>query len=381
MKKPYVFTPGPTNVRDNVRLARAVETTNPDLDKDFYDFYKETCNRIGEVLSTKKDVFMLSGEGILGLEAACASLTEPGDRVLIIDNGVFGEGFADFVKIYGGIPVLYSVDRKKEIDIEELRAFLDEDNNFKYATVVHCDTPSGVLNDISKICPMLKKYGILTVVDSVAAMGGEPIKVDEWNIDIALGGSQKAFSAPPGLSIVTISDDADKAMRERRTQIVGFYCNLTIWKGYYEKKWFPYTMPISDIYGFRVAVDNILEEGIDSVHNRHRQIALATRNALTNHGLKLYLNSGFSSTVTVVEPPQGIEAKVLINHMRDKYNLLISGSFDYLENKVIRIGHMGENATMDKIIFVLNILDKSLKDLGYKSETNLVEEFNRYIML
>jgi len=82
-----------------------------------------------------------------------------------------------------------------------------------------------------------------------------------------------------------------------------------------------------------------------------------------------------------VEPPQGIEAKVLINHVRDKYNLLISGSFDYLENKVIRIGHMGENATMDKIIFVLNIIDKSLKDLGYKSETNLVEEFNRYIML
>jgi aspartate aminotransferase-like enzyme len=381
MKKPYVFTPGPTNVRENVRLARAVETTNPDLDKDFYEFYKETCNKIGEVLSTKNDVFILSGEGILGLEAACASLTEPGDRVLIIDNGVFGEGFADFVKIYGGIPVLYSVDRKKEIDIEELRTFLDEDNNFKYATVVHCDTPSGVLNDISKICPMLKKYGILTVVDSVAAMGGEPIKVGEWNIDIALGGSQKAFSAPPGLSIVTISDDADKAMRERRTPIIGFYCNLTIWKGYYEKKWFPYTMPISDIYGFRVAVDNILEEGIDSVHNRHRQIALATRNALTNHGLKLYLNSGFSSTVTVVEPPQGIEAKVLIDHMRDKYNLLISGSFDYLENKVIRIGHMGENATMNKIIFVLNILDKSLKDLGYKSETNLVEEFNRCIML
>lgn len=381
MKKPYVFTPGPTNVRENVRLARAVETTNPDLDKDFYEFYKETCNKIGEVLSTKNDVFILSGEGILGLEAACASLTEPGDRVLIIDNGVFGEGFADFVKIYGGIPVLYSVDRKKEIDVEELRTFLDEDNNFKYATVVHCDTPSGVLNDISKICPMLKKYGILTVVDSVAAMGGESIKVGEWNIDIALGGSQKAFSAPPGLSIVTISDDADKAIRERRTPIIGFYCNLTIWKGYYEKKWFPYTMPISDIYGLRVAVDNILEEGIDSVHNRHRQIALATRNALTNYGLKLYLNSGFSSTVTVVEPPQGIEAKVLINHMRDKYNLLISGSFDYLENKVIRIGHMGENAIMDKIIFVLNILDKALKDLGYKSETNLVEEFNRCIML
>ncbi len=381
MNKPYVFTPGPTNVRENVRLARAIETTNPDLDKDFYDFYRETCNKIGEVLNTEKDVFILSGEGILGLEAACASLTEPGDRVLVIDNGVFGEGFADFVKIYGGIPVLYSGDRQREMDVEDLRAFLDKDSNFKYATVVHCDTPSGVLNDISKICPMLKEYGILTVVDSVAAMGGELINVDEWGIDIALGGSQKAFSAPPGLSIVTISNDAYKAMGTRNTPIIGFYCNLTIWKGYYDKKWFPYTMPISDIYGLRVAIDNILEEGIENVYNRHKQIALATRNALTNYGLKLYLNNGFSSTVTVVEPPQGVEAKVLISHMRDKYNLLISGSFDYLENKVIRIGHMGENATMDKIVFVLNILDKSLKDLGYKSTTNLVKEFNRYIIL
>jgi len=381
MNKPCVFTPGPTNVRENVRLARAMETTNPDLDKDFYDFYRETCNKIGKLLNTEKDVFILSGEGILGLEAACASLTEPSDRVLIIDNGVFGEGFADFVKIYGGIPVLYSADRQKEIDIKKLKAFLDKDSNFKYATIVHCDTPSGVLNNISEICPMIKEYGILTVVDSVAAMGGEPIKIDEWGIDIALGGSQKAFSSPPGLSIVTISDDADKAMRTRSTPITGFYCNLTIWKGYYEKKWFPYTMPISDIYGLRVAIDNIIEEGIYNVHKRHRNIAVATRSALTNYGLKLYLNSGFSSTVTVVEPPKGIEANELIKHMRDNYNLLISGSFDYLENKVIRIGHMGENATINKIIFVLNMLDKSLKDLGYKSKINLVEEFNKYSIL
>ncbi len=381
MNKPYVFTPGPTNIRENVRLARAIETTNPDLDKDFYDFYRETCNRIREILNTEKDVFILSGEGILGLEAACASLTEVGDRVLIIDNGVFGEGFADFVKIYGGIPVLYSVDRKREVDVKHLREFLDKDSNFKYATVVHCDTPSGVLNDISKICPMLKEYGILTVVDSVAAMGGEPINVDEWDIDIALGGSQKAFSAPPGLTIVTVSDDADKVMRIRNTPIVGFYCNLTIWKGYYDKKWFPYTMPISDIYGLRVAIDNILEEGIENVHNRHKNIAVATRNALTSYGLKLYLDSGFSSTVTVVETPTGIEANKLINYMRDNYNLLISGSFDYLENKVIRIGHMGENSRIDKILFVLNTLDKSLNELGYKSKVNIIEEFNKYIIL
>ncbi len=378
MIKPFVFTPGPTSVRENVRLARAKDTTNPDLDGSFYDFYRDTCKKIGEIIETKEDVFILGGEGILGLEAACASLTEPGDRVLIIDNGVFGEGFKDFVKIYGGNPILYSVDRKCNIDVEKLRNFLEKDNNFKYATVVHCDTPSGVLNNLGEICPLLKEYGIVTVVDSVAAMGGESIKVDEWKIDIALGGSQKAFSAPPGLTIVSISKDAYEIMNNRSTPIASFYCNLNMWNGYYENKWFPYTMPISDIYGLRVAVENIIEEGIENIYERHQKIAVATREALVNYGLTIYLNRGYSSTVTVVEPPKGISADEIIKHMREKYNILIAGSFDYLANKVIRIGHMGENSRVEKIIYVLNALDMTLKDLGYKSSKNLIDEFNSY---
>ncbi|EQB88366.1 hypothetical protein M918_24520 [Clostridium sp. BL8] len=271
MIKPFVFTPGPTEVRENVRMARAMEVTNPDIDESFYDFYKQTCDKIGEIIHTKNDVYILSGEGILGLEAACASLTEPDDRVLVIDNGIFGEGFGDFVKIYGGVPVYFSTDRTKEICIEELREFLKKDSNFKYATVVHCDTPSGVLNDISKICPLLKEHGIITVVDSVAAMVGEPLNVDDWKVDIALGGSQKAFSAPPGLTILSISKDAFEAMDNRKKSIVGFYSNLTIWRDYYSKKWFPYTMPISDIMGLRAAVDNIIDEGIETVLERHKK--------------------------------------------------------------------------------------------------------------
>ena len=376
MNKPYVYTPGPTNVRENVRLARAIETTNPDLDLNFYEYYKCLCMKIAEILETKNDVFILGGEGILGLEAACASITEPGDRVLIIDNGVFGEGFKDFIKIYGGEYVLYSVDRKNPIDIEELKRYLDKDNDFKFATVVHCDTPSGVLNDISKICPLLKSYGILTVVDSVAGMIGEELKVDEWKIDIVLGGSQKAFSAPPGLTIVTVSNDIYKVMDERRIPISGFYCNLGIWKNYFENKWFPYTMPVSDIYGLGVAVNNIIEEGKKLVQERHYRIALATRKSLEKYGFNLYLESGYASTVTVIEPPVGFTANSIIDHMQSKYNILIAGSFDYLKNKVIRIGHMGENANMGAITYVLNCLDLSMRDLGYIPKFNLIDEFN-----
>ena len=378
MNNKFVYTPGPTRVRENVRLEIAKETTNPDIDVEFCEFYKNTCKKMSSILNTEKDVYILSGEGILGLEAACASLTEPGDKVLVIDNGIFGRGFDDFVKMYGGEVVYFSGDYTNEIDIEELEKFLQKENDFKYATVVHCDTPTGVLNDLSKICPLLKRYNILTVVDSVAAMVGEEIRVDDWQIDIALGGSQKAISAPTGLTIVSISEDAKNSMKNRKMPIVGFYLNLTIWEKYYENKWFPYTMPINEIIGLDRAIDNILEEKLENVLARHEKIASATRKAFTEYGLKLYLESGYSNTVTAVEIPENIGALNLTKHMLEKYNTLVSTSLCDYKDKLLRIGHMGENANLELIIYVLNIIDKSLKDLGFNGNGSLVELFNKH---
>ena len=378
MNNKFIYTPGPTRVRENVRLEIAKETTNPDIDVEFCEFYKNTCKKMSSILNTENDVYILSGEGILGLEAACASLTEPGDKVLVIDNGIFGRGFDDFVKMYGGEVVYFSGDYTKEIDIEELEKFLQKENDFKYATVVHCDTPTGVLNDLSKICPLLKRYNILTVVDSVAAMVGEEIRVDDWQIDIALGGSQKAISAPAGLTIVSISEDAKNSMKNRKTPIVGFYLNLTIWENYYENKWFPYTMPINEIIGLDRAIDNILEEKLENVLARHEKIASATRKAFTEYGLKLYLESGYSNTVTAVEIPENIGALNLTKHMLEKYNTLVSTSLCDYKDKLLRIGHMGENANLELIIYVLNIIDKSLKDLGFNGNGSLVELFNKH---
>lgn len=373
MNVPHVMTPGPTEVRENVRLARSIRCTNPDLDYNFYDFYKETCEKIGKLLNTKKNVRILSGEGILGLEAACASLTEKGDRVLVIANGIFGEGFSDFVKIYGGEIVFFKGSRKRKIDIEELKNFLEVDNNFKYATIVHCDTPSGVLNNISLICPLLKEKGILTVVDSVAAMGGEEVKTDDWKIDILIGGSQKCISAPPGLTILSISDDAFNSMKSRKSTIASFYCNLLNWEKYYENKLFPYTPPISDIVGLRRAIDNMLED--EDILYRHKKIAIATRNAIREAGLELYIEEGYSSTVTVVKVPEGVDDKKLRNYMVDRYDVMIAGSFGYLEGKVIRIGHMGENARIDKVSHTLFAFQKSLEYFGFKCKCDMCSYF------
>lgn len=368
-----IMTAGPTQVRENVRQARSLETTNPDLDEAFCEFYKETCDLLQELLHSSGVAYILGGEGILGLEAACASLTEPGDRVLVLDNGIFGKGFADFVKIYGGEPVLFTSDYHRPIDAGQLKAFLDKDSDFKYATVVHCDTPSGVLNDVSEICPMLEDYGILSVVDSVAGMFGEALNVDESKIDILCGGSQKALSAPAGLTMLWVSQKAMAAMEQRKTPIASFYANILAFKTYYEDKWFPYTMPISDINGLRTALDNVKAD--KEILKRHENIAAATRQAVEKAGLKLYLESGFSNTVTVIEVPEGMTDTQILSTMRDKHNIMISGCFDVLAGKVIRIGHMGENARRKDMAQTLGAMDETFSELGHPLACNMRETF------
>mgnify|MGYP002587190380 CR=1 FL=1 len=357
-----IMTPGPTQVTENVRLARSRECTNPDLDESFVEFYKETCEEISRLLHTDNETLILGGEGILGLEAACASMTEPGDRVLVLDNGIYGKGFADFVSMYGGCPELYSRDYRETLDVQELENFLKEHHNYKYATVVHGDTPSGMLNDVSAICPLLKKYGIMTVVDSVSASFGEPMRISDWQIDIMCGGSQKVVSAPPGLTFVVISDDAKKAMAERKTPIASFYANLTTFAHYYEEKWFPYTMPISDIYGLRAAFDNIA--GDPDMLARHARIGEACRAAVRAVGLNLHLASGFSNTVTVFDVPKETTADAILQTMRQKHGIMLAGSFDSLAGQVIRIGHMGSNANVVDMIETLDALDDTLRELN-----------------
>ena len=368
-----IMTAGPTQVRENVRMARSMECTNPDLDKHFYDFYKETCELLQKAVNTKNKALILGGEGILGLEAACASLTEPGDRVLIVDNGIFGKGFADFVKIYGGEPVLYTSDYRNPVDKDDLKKFLEKDHNFKYATVVHCDTPSGVLNDVEGISCLFDEYGIMTVADSVAGMFGEPLNLGNSKIDILCGGSQKALSVPPGLTMLWVSDRAFKAMENRKTPIAAFYANILLFKNYYEDQWFPYTMPVSDINGIRVALENYFAN--DTVYERHQKIAAACRKALIDGGLKLYLESGWSATVTVLEVPEGITDAQLRHGMEDDYNIMISGCFDVLAGKVIRIGHMGENANVEDMTYLMDAMDRTFADLGFELEASLREVF------
>lgn len=349
MNDMLIMTPGPTGINEEVLKETARNRTNPDLDSEFFNDYRNAVEKYNRIINSSNDSYILSGEGILGLEAACASLTEPGDNVLCITNGIFGDGFADFVKMYGGNVTFFKGDYRSCIDIEKLKAFLSDNSNFKYATIVHCETPTGITNPIKEICKLLAENNILSVVDSVSAIGGEELKCDDWKIDILLGGSQKCLSYIPGLTFITVSEKAWNIIDNRKTPVTGYYCNLSIWRNWYEKQWFPYTQPTQLIYGVSKAFDIAL--GMDFV-GIHKSFGEKTRKAILDSGLELYAQGGFSNTVTTVLLPENVSFKELLKSLKER-NSLVAGGFGFLENKIFRIGHMGENNSDKKLLSLM----------------------------
>lgn len=371
-----LMTPGPTNVHESVLDAMAKNYTNPDLDADFFDFYKETAEQMNRLTGNDGETYILCGEGILGLEAACASFIEPGDRVLAIANGIFGRGFGEFSAMYGAEVVYYEADPKRGIEIEALKSFIETNGPFKLATVVHCETPSGLTNPVDLIGPLLRKNGILSIVDSVSAIGGEPMEMQQWQLDVVLCGSQKVISAPPGLTTVSLSPVALAMLEQRKTPVAGFYANLQIWKDYHEKQWFPYTQPIHMIAGLNTALSRIDKE--ESLQ-RHSRLSQMVRGTLIQSGFKLFAESAFANTVTTVYLPDGLDFKVLFNCLKQDHKVLIGGGFDFLENKIFRIGHMGENCTEDRLSALFLALDSAFNALGVALANPLQKSFESQI--
>lgn len=371
-----IMTPGPTQVHPDVLASRSCWAPNPDLDPAFLHFYHQTAQQLTRLIGGRDDYqsLLLSGEGMLALEACVATLTQPGDRVLILDNGVFGAGFADLVRLYGGLPMVYNMDDRRAFDPVALGIYLEHNHKFKYATMVHCDTPGGILNPVEQLCPVLKRHGILTVVDAVASMFGERLNVS-FGLDFTCGASQKALSAPAGLSFVTLSPDAQDAIRQRETPVSGFYLNLQNYMGYHQSGEFPYTMPAHDIQGLATALRRV-EEDPDR-YSRHDLMARGVRAALERGGLVLHPQNGFSSTVTAFQVPAGLSDKAILDTLRQDHGILLANSFGRFAGKLLRIGHMGENCQREKLLRTLGALQQVLSDLGFCVSEDLCETFSR----
>ena len=349
------MTPGPTRVPEHVRERMAEPTPNPDVEEEFFDWYESLLEKLGTIFGSN-DVVILGGEGILGLEAAVASLVEEGDDVLCISNGIYGDGFGDFVEMYGGNATLCSGPYTQGYDLDAIETALEE-GSFEVATMVHCETPTGVLNDLDPVLDLLDESDVFSVVDAVSSLGGTPVPADR--IDVCIGATQKCFSAPPGLTVCSISERAWERIEE--VDASSFYTNLAPWRTAVEERWFPYTHLTSNLYGLEAAVDLIREEGIVSVFERHDEAAIRCRDLAEDLGLKTYPEREDRCSPTVTAFAVDGRAKELQRAMLDHHDIVLATGIGDLESDILRIGHMGHNARLELVEETMNALGDVLE--------------------
>lgn len=367
-----ILCAGPTTLLPEVEAAMTDVVTNPDLDPAYEVFHRNVEKRLSAVVKTTRPTVIMLGEGMLALEAAVCSLMEPGERVLVMSNGVFGGGFADYVNFFGGEAVLYEKDHRWGFDLDELKAYLEKDSDFAIATMVHCETPSGLTNDVKAICNLLKDYGILSIVDCVSSFGGEDIDFDAYGVDMMLSATQKCLSAPTGLSMITISEAAEEKMRSRKEPIPSYYMNVLNYMSGQEDFAFPYTMSEHLTGALNKALD--LWETRDSV-NLHRTYGKMTRELFVKEGFELYPKDSFADTVTAVCLPEGVSATEFLARCRDR-GVFISKGAGKLHDRIIRIGHMGANISEENFAALFKVLDAVFGSYGIK--TRFAEGFDAY---
>lgn len=352
------MTPGPTIVPEAVRRRMAEPTPNPDMDPAFLPFYRELMERLATLFDTDHDVVVLGGEGILGLEASIASLIEPGDPVLCISNGLYGDGFADFVELYGGEPTLCGGPDDRPIDVDRVEEHLASDT-FVAATMVHCETPTGVLNDLEPVLERCSDAGVLTIVDAVSSVGGTPVPVDD--IDVCIAGSQKCLSSPPGLTMLAVSEAAwsrVEAVPQR-----SFYTSLAPWRDAPGPgDLLPYTHLVANLQALEASVEAVLDEGLESVFERHRRVAERCRERIRTMGLDVHPidDSLASPTVTAVRVDR--DASELQRRLLDDHDVLVATGLDEHATDLLRIGHMGANAHDEPLERTLDALAAVLED-------------------
>lgn len=343
-----LMTPGPTALPPDVREAMSRPICNPDVEAEFTDYYRSLQKKLAKIYGTDDDVLILGGEGMLGLEASVASLLNQGDKVLCLANGIFGEGFADFVEMHGGQAEVYSVPSGTGFDVDAVTPLVDS-NDFTAATMVHCETPTGLLNDLDEILGLLQDAGVLTIVDAVSSLGGTSVPVSQ--IDVCLGASQKCFSSPPGLTTLSVSDRAWRTIEE--TEQETFYTNLGPWQNVDletdEAVLLPYTHLISNLYALESALDRLLSEGIDDVYKRHVTVADQCRERGRELGLKPYPSSPDLCSPTVTAFEVNGRAGEIQSRLDAEHGVVVATSLGDLADDIIRIGHMGYNADRERV--------------------------------
>jgi aspartate aminotransferase-like enzyme len=362
-KPEIIMAPGPTPVPPEVLLAQGspiVYHRGPG----YGELLREVTEGLKRIYRTKADVLVFTSSGTGGLESAVANLFSPGDRVIVPVAGYFGDRFAKIAAAFGQDVRRIDYEWGLAVRPEDVAAALAE-APAKAVLVQHSETSTGVVNDIEAIGRVTREAGALLVVDVVSSLGAVPYEGDAWGVDVAVGGSQKAFSATPGLSFVSISDAAWKAAQSAKNP--RFYFDWAQYKKSYELESpeNPFTPAISLMLGMRAALRRFFDEGPEAVLDRHRILSAAVKEGIRALGLDLsgeHLERAWA--VTAVRAPEGIDGDELVAKVRRDHGIILAPGQGPMKGKVFRIGHLGNYDRFD-IIRCLAALELTLDEMGY----------------
>lgn len=331
--------PGPTPCPPEVLAAMGHQMINH-RGVEFSDALKDVTAKMKQVFQTQADPLLITGSGTAGLETAVVNMLSPGDSVLSVSIGVFGERFAKIAETYGANVVSLSFAHGQAADPESVRTALSDNPAVKAVLVTHNETSTGITNDLAAISKIVKSAGKLLMVDCISSLGSVNVPVDEWGIDVAISGSQKGWMVPPGMAMLAVSEAGWEAYS--RAKMPRFYFDLGKAKKSLEKGQTPWTPNVSAVLAFRVALDMMLKEGIESIFARHQRMGNFTRNGVKSLGLNLLADERYASnTVTSVVADRGLDAKKLNKIMREEFDIILAGGQGPLEGKIFRIGHLG----------------------------------------
>ena len=356
--------PGPTPCPSEVLQVMTKQMINHRGDE-FAEILNDVTAKLKQMFQTKGDVFLLTGSGTGGLEAAIVNTLSPGDKVLSVSIGVFGERFAAIAEQFGAEVIQLRFEWGKAADADAVRQALQAEPKIKAVLVTHNETSTGVTNDLASISSVVKEFDKLLLVDAISSLGSINLPVDDWHLDVTVTGSQKGWMAPPGLAMVSLSQEAWQAHSKAR--MPHFYWDFTRAKSYLEKGQTPWTPAISTVFALSVSLEMMLREGLPNIIARHARVSKAARDGIKSLGLPLFAEESYASnTVTAVRSPDGLEVKKMLQILREEYQVVLAGGQQTLAGKIFRIGHLGW-VTEDDIETVISALRVVLPKSGFRS--------------
>lgn len=356
--------PGPSDVSPRVLSALARPTIGH-LDPEFIHMMDEIKEMLQALFKTQSPLTLpVSAPGSAGMEACFVNLVEPGDKVIVCQNGVFGGRMKENVERFGGEAIMVMDDWGKPVDLDKVEKALAETDNVKALAFVHAETSTGVRSDAESLCALAQKYGCLTIVDTVTSLGGIEVDVDGWGIDAVYSGTQKCLSCPPGISPVAFSERAIEAVKNRKSTVPSWFLDKNLVMGYWGgggKRAYHHTAPVNSLYALHESLVVLFEEGLENTWNRHKQHHEALRAGLEAMGINFLVEEEYRlPQLNTVYVPEGVDEAEVRSRLLKDYSLEIGAGLGSLAGKVWRIGLMGSSCSRRNVMLCLAALENTL---------------------